>query len=75
MNEALDLHHKLVRKLLHQHAGHEADTEGDSFIIAFSTPWDALGFGQVSHDASHVSRQGAQPSNVSNQIHRVSVRP
>ncbi len=47
MNGVMDLHHKLMRKLLVQHGGYESDTEGDSFIVAFATPWDALAFAQV----------------------------
>ncbi len=49
MNGVMDLHHKLMRKLLVQHGGYESDTEGDSFIVAFATPWDALAFAQVRH--------------------------
>ncbi len=48
MNTALELHHTLVRKLLHRHGGYESATEGDSFIAAFHTPWDALAFAHVS---------------------------
>ncbi len=47
MNTALDLHNKLARHLLHLHHGHEALTEGDSFTVAFESPWDALAFAQV----------------------------
>ncbi len=47
MNAVMDLHHKLVRKLLDQHGGYESDTEGDSFIVAFASPWGALAFAEV----------------------------
>ncbi len=47
MNQVLDMHHKLMRKVLLQHGGYESDTEGDSFIVAFASPWDALAFAQV----------------------------
>ncbi len=47
MNEVMDLHNTLARELLDYSGGHEADTEGDSFIVAFASPWDALEFAQV----------------------------
>ncbi len=47
MDVALGLHHALARQLLAKHGGFESATEGDSFILAFHTPADALGFAQV----------------------------
>jgi hypothetical protein len=49
MNTALELHHGLIRKLLHTrpHMGYESATEGDSFILSFHTPQAALAFAQV----------------------------
>ncbi len=47
MNRALELHHRLVRSLLDGHAGYESATEGDSFILAFHTPLDAVRLAQV----------------------------
>ncbi|KXZ56879.1 hypothetical protein GPECTOR_1g793 [Gonium pectorale] len=44
MDASVDLHHSTVRRLLLMHAGYESATEGDSFILAFSRPGDALGF-------------------------------
>ncbi|KAJ9518170.1 hypothetical protein QJQ45_010063 [Haematococcus lacustris] len=42
MNEAVELHHSLARKLLAGHSGYESATEGDAFIMAFHTASDAL---------------------------------
>ena len=42
MNEALVQHGACLRALLAKHRGYESATEGDSFIIAFSSPVDGL---------------------------------
>ncbi len=44
MKEALDLHDTVVRRCYHNHKGYEITTEGDSFILAFHHPLDALSF-------------------------------
>ncbi|MEW5319087.1 MAG: hypothetical protein WDW38_010258 [Sanguina aurantia] len=50
MDRAIKEHHQCMRKLLLKHSGYESATEGDSFILAFHCPEDALLFsmeGQV----------------------------
>lgn len=44
MNKTLNQHHSLIRKLLKKNGGQEEATEGDSFILSFSTPHNALSF-------------------------------
>jgi class 3 adenylate cyclase len=44
MQEALDLHDKILRRFCAFHNGYEIDTEGDAFFLAFHTPMDAFGF-------------------------------
>ncbi len=44
MDEAIRLHHMLVRKLLAKYHGYESATEGDAFIMGFHTAGDALQF-------------------------------
>ncbi|MEW5301527.1 MAG: hypothetical protein WDW36_004384 [Sanguina aurantia] len=51
MDRAIKEHHDCMRRLLLKHSGYESATEGDSFIMAFHLPKDALLFamdGQVS---------------------------
>eukprot|EP00163_Fabomonas_tropica_P003753 TRINITY_DN132_c0_g1_i4.p1 TRINITY_DN132_c0_g1~~TRINITY_DN132_c0_g1_i4.p1 ORF type:complete len:1373 (-),score=277.55 TRINITY_DN132_c0_g1_i4:119-4150(-) len=35
MNQAMAIHNKLLRSLLHKHHGYEVSTEGDAFLVAF----------------------------------------
>jgi class 3 adenylate cyclase len=42
MEEVLRVHHATLRSLLDKHRGYESATEGDSFILAFHSPKDAL---------------------------------
>ena len=44
MNKTLGQHHSLIRKLLKTFGGQEVATEGDSFILSFSNPQNALDF-------------------------------
>mmetsp|Transcript_30922 Transcript_30922/g.47158 ORF Transcript_30922/g.47158 Transcript_30922/m.47158 type:complete len:916 (-) Transcript_30922:74-2821(-) len=44
MQEALDVHDKILRKNCASYNGYEIDTEGDAFFLAFHTPMDAFGF-------------------------------
>ncbi|KAG1664272.1 hypothetical protein FOA52_009774 [Chlamydomonas sp. UWO 241] len=44
MTRAVATHHSVVRKWLAHFHGYEQATEGDSFLLAFHTPSDALGF-------------------------------
>jgi hypothetical protein len=44
MNQAIKIHHATIRSLLPVHRGYESATEGDSFILAFHSPRDALAF-------------------------------
>lgn len=44
MQEALDIHDKILRKNCASYNGYEIDTEGDAFFLAFHTPMDAFGF-------------------------------
>src|SRR5215204_3080964 len=40
--EALDRHRQILRKAWQRHSGHEVDTEGDSFFVAFQSSADAI---------------------------------
>ena len=44
MQEALDIHDKILRRFCAFHNGYEIDTEGDAFFLAFHNPMDAFGF-------------------------------
>jgi hypothetical protein len=44
MEEVLRVHHTTLRSLLDKHNGYESATEGDSFILAFHSPSDALAY-------------------------------
>ncbi|GIL92900.1 hypothetical protein Vretifemale_20382, partial [Volvox reticuliferus] len=44
MDIALKLHHNTFRRLLTRYDGYESGTEGDSFILAFSEPGNAVAF-------------------------------
>jgi hypothetical protein len=44
MDAAVKKHHQIIRKQLQKHNGYESATEGDSFILAFHSPVDAVCF-------------------------------
>jgi predicted ATPase/class 3 adenylate cyclase len=41
--ELLGLHQELIRTAIGVHGGHEIDTQGDAFFVAFERPGDAVG--------------------------------
>ncbi|HEX6619721.1 MAG TPA: adenylate/guanylate cyclase domain-containing protein, partial [Solirubrobacteraceae bacterium] len=41
-DEVLDQHHRIVRRAVGQHGGHEIRTEGDAFFVAFTRARDAV---------------------------------
>lgn len=44
MRSALQTHNDVMRQLLVQHGGYEVKTEGDAFMLAFSSPQAAVAF-------------------------------
>jgi class 3 adenylate cyclase len=44
MEAVLGVHHGTLQQLLDAHRGYESATEGDSFILAFHSPSDALAY-------------------------------
>eukprot|EP01064_Diplonema_japonicum_P022086 TRINITY_DN3171_c2_g1_i2.p1 TRINITY_DN3171_c2_g1~~TRINITY_DN3171_c2_g1_i2.p1 ORF type:complete len:979 (+),score=186.11 TRINITY_DN3171_c2_g1_i2:156-3092(+) len=44
MAVALEMHHRLCRELIAKHEGYEVKTIGDSFMIAFASPQNAVEF-------------------------------
>ena len=40
--EALESHRRLLREVFQRHGGHEVDTQGDSFFVAFGRAQDAV---------------------------------
>ncbi|KAG2496557.1 hypothetical protein HYH03_005380 [Edaphochlamys debaryana] len=44
MDEAISVHHRVMREAVAALRGYESSTEGDSFLLAFHAPEDALGF-------------------------------
>src|SRR5437867_12210371 len=40
--DALTEHRRLLRRAVENHRGHEVDTQGDAFFVAFGTSVDAL---------------------------------
>ena len=40
--QLLDRHHRVVRRILRRHDGHEVDTAGDGFFATFTAPVDAI---------------------------------
>eukprot|EP00899_Mesostigma_viride_P004445 jgi/Mesvir1/14000/Mv02852-RA.1 len=58
MNQALAIHHHVLRTLLPKYYGYESDTEGDSFTLVFHDAIDALGW------AMEVQRQLLFPAGV-----------
>ncbi|KAG2442801.1 hypothetical protein HXX76_002880 [Chlamydomonas incerta] len=51
MDAAVKLHHRVIRELLLPHHGYESCTEGDSFLLAFHKPDNALGFALAAQSA------------------------
>ena len=45
MAPSLDLHHSAIRSLISKYTGYEVKTIGDSFMVAFASPTNALKFG------------------------------
>jgi class 3 adenylate cyclase len=45
MARAVQIHHTEMRRLLEKHNGYEVKTIGDSFMIAFKSPHNAVSFG------------------------------
>ncbi len=44
MSEAIQQHHKIIRKCIARHNGYEVKTIGDAFMVAFRDPCDAVKF-------------------------------
>ncbi|CUF86777.1 guanylate cyclase-like protein, putative [Bodo saltans] len=44
MSDAVEQHHFLIRQILRVHSGYEVKTIGDSFMVAFQSPVDAMEF-------------------------------
>eukprot|EP00760_Papus_ankaliazontas_P029200 PhM_4_TR4159/c2_g1_i2/m.73939 len=44
MSDAVELHHTSIRRLIVRHQGYEVKTIGDSFMVVFSAPLDAVEF-------------------------------
>ena len=42
MSDAVDKHHSAIRKLVRKYGGYEVKTLGDSFMVAFKKPQDAV---------------------------------
>src|SRR3954463_14169251 len=42
MSQALDRHHRLIRRAISEHRGHTFKTIGDAFQAAFAEPVDAV---------------------------------
>jgi class 3 adenylate cyclase len=42
MNDALSTHDTVMRSIMRIFGGYEVKTEGDAFMVAFSTPVDAV---------------------------------
>lgn len=42
MHKCIEMHHKVMRRLIREFNGFEVKTEGDAFMIAFSDPTDAV---------------------------------
>ena len=56
MVHALDLHHDIMRDVLAAHNGYEVKTIGDSFMIAFQSPLDAVRFSVAIQHALFVGK-------------------
>ena len=44
MQESLTIHNHIIRDKINEYNGYEVKTEGDSFLIAFSDPENAIRF-------------------------------
>jgi class 3 adenylate cyclase len=51
MEAVLGVHHGTLQQLLEAHRGYESATEGDSFILAFHSPSDALAYAVAAQKA------------------------
>ena len=51
MKEVLGVHHSTLQQLLETFRGYESATEGDSFILAFHCPSDALAYADAAQKA------------------------
>jgi class 3 adenylate cyclase len=51
MSEAMGIHHDVIRKLVGKHKGYEVKTIGDSFMVAFQDPKDAILFSMSIQEA------------------------
>jgi class 3 adenylate cyclase len=51
MEKVLRVHHGTLQQLLEAHRGYESATEGDSFILAFHSPSDALAYAVAAQKA------------------------
>jgi class 3 adenylate cyclase len=51
MEAVLGVHHGTLQQLLEAHRGYESATEGDSFILAFHSPSDALAYAAAAQKA------------------------
>lgn len=49
--QLLDRHHRVVRRFLRNHHGHEVDTAGDGFFATFTAPVDAIACASEMMDA------------------------
>eukprot|EP01065_Artemidia_motanka_P018779 TRINITY_DN2212_c1_g1_i4.p1 TRINITY_DN2212_c1_g1~~TRINITY_DN2212_c1_g1_i4.p1 ORF type:complete len:784 (+),score=173.41 TRINITY_DN2212_c1_g1_i4:380-2731(+) len=47
MTESLELHNAVIRKQIEKFRGYEVKTIGDSFMVAFGSPQDAVSFGMA----------------------------
>ena len=56
--DILDIHNRIMRKSIQAHCGYEVKTEGDSFMIAFPEPSDAVRF---CLDAQHMLNEANWP--------------
>jgi class 3 adenylate cyclase len=53
-------HHRLLREAFGRHGGHEIDTAGDGFFVAFERAGDAVAAAVDAQRALHGSQQGKQ---------------
>ncbi len=72
---ALESHREIVRKAVARHEGHEVDTQGDSFLIAFRRATDAVQAAEeIQRALSSQSWPGDKPVRVRMGIHTAEVR-
>ena len=53
MGPAVDIHHELIRKVIAKRKGYEVKTVGDSFMVAFANPSNAILFASDVQEALH----------------------